>query len=378
MRNWVRSSLTAGSLALAMFLLCILQSIIDGTSSKIDDTRSDRLFVMSAVSLYVNLPLSYLSKIGDVEGVKEVTRWQWFGGYYQDPSNFFAQFAVDEEAMLDMYPEVEIVEGSREGFLGNRTGCLVGKSLCDRFGWKLGDRIPLIGALHPHPDGPDTPWEFEIEAIYVPKVTNFDPANLFFQWDYFEKTYEAVAGDALGVGVFAAQLEPGADRAQVIRTIDGMFENGPQRVQATTESEFQSQFVSMYGNVPRFLTVIGGGVLLAILLACLNTMLMAANEQVRDVGILKALGFSGAHITTMLAVQAAVICLVGGGAGLALAKAIEEGFALTMASFFPGLEISREVLMLGGGATVLIALVAGLLPAWTSNRLSTSSALARR
>ena len=257
MRNWVRSSLTACSLALAMFLLCILQSVIDGTSSKIADTRSDRLFVASAVSLYVDLPLSYRSKIEQVEGVKEVTRWQWFGGYYQDPSNFFAQFAVDEEPMLSMYPEVDIVEGSREAFLGNRIGCLVGKTLCDRFGWELGERIPLIGALHPHPDGPDTPWEFEIEAIYVPEVTNFDPANLFFHWDYFEKTYELLAGGSLGVGVFAVQLEPGAERAQVIRTVEEMFENGPQRVQATTESEFQSQFVSMYGNVPRFLTFIG-------------------------------------------------------------------------------------------------------------------------
>jgi len=378
MRNWVRSSLTACSLALAMFLLCILQSVIDGTSSKIADTRSDRLFVASAVSLYVDLPLSYRSKIEQVEGVKEVTRWQWFGGYYQDPSNFFAQFAVDEEPMLSMYPEVDIVEGSREAFLGNRIGCLVGKTLCDRFGWELGERIPLIGALHPHPDGPDTPWEFEIEAIYVPEVTNFDPANLFFHWDYFEKTYELLAGGSLGVGVFAVQLEPGAERAQVIRTVEEMFENGPQRVQATTESEFQSQFVSMYGNVPRFLTFIGGGVLLSILLACLNTMLMAANEQVRDVGILKARGFSSTHITTMLAVQAGVICLVGGGAGLALAKLVENGFALTMASFFPGLKISPGVLMLGGGATLVIAVIAGFLPAWSSNRLSTSGALARR
>ena len=178
--------------------------------------------------------------------------------------------------------------------------------------------------------------------------------------------------------MFVLQLEPGADRAQVIRSIDGLFENGPQRVQTTTESEFQSQFVSMYGNIPRFLTFIGGGVLLSILLACINTMLMAANEQVRDVGILKALGFSGGHITTMLAVQAAVICLIGGGAGLAFAKLIERGFALSMASFFPGLEISQGVLMLGGGVTLLIAFIAGFLPAWTSNRLSTSSALARR
>src|SRR5262245_33543493 len=147
------------------------------------------MVVQSAASLFVGLPPSYQAKIATVPGVERTCKWQWFGAYYQDERNQFSQFAVDPAELFDLFPtEMELVQGSREALAQNRIGCVIGDGLAARFGWEVGDRIPLIGMIFPHPDGAYVPWEFEVEAIYRPLVRNFSAHGMFFQWDYFEQT----------------------------------------------------------------------------------------------------------------------------------------------------------------------------------------------
>ncbi|MEW6072708.1 MAG: ABC transporter permease [Planctomycetota bacterium] len=368
LKHPLRSLLTVGSLVVALFLLCLLRSLVTALNAGVEAANAQRLIVQSAVSLFVDLPTSYQTKIEAVDGVASVAKWQWFGGYYQDPGNFFAQFAVDGAELFDMYPELEIVEGSQEGFLARRTSCVIGEGLVRDFGWKVGETIPIIGALFPGPGG--EAWQFDVAAVYRPTRPNLDPRTLFFHWDYFAQTEREITGEEPKVGVFVTRLAPGADATAVMATVDSLFANGPQRVQTTTEAEFNRQFVSMVGNLPRFIGAIGGGVLLAILLACVNTMLMAGREQTHDVGILKALGFTNASVLRLLLVQSFVLCGVGGGLGILLAISSAAGIAATMGQYFPGYEVRTATILLAAAVTIGIGFLAGIFPAWQAGRRS--------
>lgn len=376
LRHPLRTLLTMGSLVVAFFLMCTLRSLVTTLEAGANAAASDRLWVQSAVSLFVEMPLSYPSRIAQIDGVEKVCKWQWFGGYYQDESNFFAQFAVDPIELLECYPEVVFVEGDSESFLGRRDTCLVGEGLASQFDWKVGDRIPIIGALFPHPDGADKAWEFEIAGIYTPTTRNVDDRTLFFHWELFEETMEQSETGLSGVGAMVLRTAQGADQTRIMREVDALYENGPQRVQTTTEAEFQAQFISMFGNVPFFVSAIGGGVFAAILLACINTMLMAAREQRRDIGILKALGFKDGSVATVLLAQSMTLCSLGGLAGIALALVTEDPIGAAMGAFFPGYQIEMDTLITAVVLVLIVGLAAGLAPAWTARKAKVIDTLA--
>ena len=373
LRHPVRSLLTLGSLTVALFLLCFLRSLVTTLEAGVESANRQRLWVQSAVSLFVDLPLSYQTKIQAVPGVQRTCKWQWFGGYYQDESNFFAQFAVEPEELLDIWPEVEIVEGTAESFLADRRACIVGRGLAKDFGWQVGDTVPIIGVLFRKPDG--SAWEFEVAGIYEPSQPTIDDRILFFHWDMFEKTMEDATGESPNVGVFVLEVAPAANVTEVMAAVDVLFENGPQRVQTTTEAEFNRQFVSMVGNVPRLVSFIGGGVLLAIILACVNTMLMQAREQLREIGVMKALGFTDGATGTMLMLQSLLLVGTGGGLGIALAIGTERPIGAVLGRYFPGYEIELPTLLGAIAVTVVLGLFAGAVPARLAASLKTVEAM---
>ncbi len=374
-RHPIRSVLTVGSLTVAIFLLCLLRSLVTTLEAGVDAADSRRLWVMSSVSLFADLPLNYQRKIEQVEGVANTCKWQWFGGYYQDRSNWFAQFACDEKRLLEMWPELEIIEGNADDFLRNKTACVIGEGLARQFGWKVGDRVPLIGALFPRSDY--SVWEFDIAAIYRPKKATLDEQTMFFHWDYFAETQRASEGRDPNVGVYALEMHDPAAASSIMATIDSMFENGPMRVRTTTEAEFTRQFVEMVGNVPRLVAWIGTGVLLAILLAVINTMLMAGREQIREIGILKALGFTDGTSARVLLGQSLFLCGIGGGLGIGVAKLTEGFIARSIARMFPGYHVVGSTVALAAVVTIILGVLAGLVPAWNASRLRPVEALRR-
>jgi len=374
-RHPVRSALTVGSLAVAIFLLCLLRSLVTTLEAGVEAADSKRLWVMSAVSLFADLPLNYQRKIERVDGVANTCKWQWFGGYYKERSNFFAQFACDERRLLEMWPELEIVDGSAEEFLRERRACLVGVDLAERFGWKVGDRIPIIGALFPRSDG--EAWQFDVAAIYRPERATIDGQTMFFHWDYFAETLRAAEGREPDVGVVVLEMRDPARASSIMARVDAMFENGPMRTRTTTEAEFSRQFVEMVGNVPRLVTWIGTGVFLAILLAVVNTMLMAGREQTREIGILKALGFTDGTAARLLLGESLFLCGVGGGLGLALARVTEGPVSRLLGTMFPGYHVVAATYLVAVAVTVGLALLGALIPAWNASRLQTVDALRR-
>ncbi|HVS08412.1 MAG TPA: FtsX-like permease family protein, partial [Planctomycetota bacterium] len=364
--------LTAASLGVAVLLLCSLRTLLTSMRAPIQHANNQRLLVMSAVSLFVDLPLSYQERLDQLPGVTETVKWQWFGGYYQERSNWFAQFAVDPERMFDVYPECQLEPEAKARFFARRNACIVGDALARKYEWEVGDTIPIIGDLFPHPDG--DAWQFELVGIYHSEVPTFDNSTFLFHWDYFEETQRA-AGRTPGVGVFSLKLAPGADAERVMADAEQLFENGPMRIKCDTEAEFQRQFISMVGNLPFFIGSIGTGVLLAILLACVNTMLMAAREQTTEIGIAKALGFSDAHAFALLLGQALALCGLGGALGLAAAAALEGLMADSLATMFPGFRILPETYALGAAVALGLGLIAGIVPAWQASRLRCVEAL---
>lgn len=359
----LRSFLTLASVAVAVFLLCVLRAAVGGLTATVERASTNRLWVQSAVSLFVDLPLGYQSKIAAVPGIERVCRWQWFGGVYLEPSNFFAQFGCDAATLLPSYPEMTIVGGSYEAFAANRTGCVIGKDLASQFGWSLGSKIPLEGTIFPKLDG--SAWEFTVEAIYAVDTPSLDQKTLFFHFDYLRESLEqgAAAGPE-GVGVYLVALADGAESTRVMADIDTLFENGPQRVQTTTEAEFQRQFVTMLGNVPRLLGVIGGAVLFAIFFAVLNTMLLAGRERTRDAGVMKALGFGDRTMLILLVLESVLVCGAGGLLGAGGAWLIEGALQRATAGYMPGLTISGQVVLLGLSLALGVGVLAGLLPGW--------------
>jgi putative ABC transport system permease protein len=374
LKHPVRSLLTVLSLAIAIFLLCALRTLVVALDAGVRSAASNRIVVQSSVSLFVYLPESYEAKIRQVEGVDEIVRWNWFGGYYQEPQNFFAQFATDADRLIDVYPEIEVVAGSREAFEAERTACIVGHATAEKYGFELGDTIPIVGTIFPRTDG--EPWAFKLVGIYRSSKETVDQNTLFFHAEYLEQALEngATQGPA-GVGIYVVRLTPGADRNAVMSAIDALFAGGPQRVQTTTEAEFQAQFVSMVGNVPLFISSIGTAVTFAIVLAVLNTMLMAAREQTRDVGVLKALGFSDGAVFGLLLLQSLCLCALGGALGVLLALGSEGGLRSMLSTMFPNYDVTQRTLLLAALLTLVIGLVAGVAPAWRARRLNAIEAL---
>lgn len=370
----IRSLLTVGSVFVAIFLLCLLRTLVTTLNAGVEAASSVRLIAQSAVSLFVELPVSYQDKIARVPGVESTVKWQWFGGYFQDPSNFFAQFAIDQEPMFDAYPEMKLPEDQRQRFFSTRNACIVGEQLAAQFDWQVGQKIPLIGALFPHPSGAEVAWEFELAGIYRSETAALDNRTMFFRWDYFKETCEA-GGQTPDVGVIVIKVAPNSNVEQIMSDVDALFENGPQRVRTTTEAEFQRQFVTMIGNVPMLVTWIGGGVLIAILLACINSMLMAARQQVHDVGILKALGFTDGAAFTVMISQALLLCGLGGALGIGFAVLVEPAVMVALGTFFPGFSIQPATIAIAASITLALGVVSGIVPAWQSARLRCVEAL---
>ncbi len=385
--HWIRSGLTIFAMGLAFFLLCFLISLLTSLNSAVTQSSSARLFMQSSVSLYVDLPRGYEAQIRGVDGVDDVTPFQWFGGYYQAPENFFAQFGVKPDSFFPMYErEMAIVEGpggatgaaagpaALEALRADRRGCLIGVDLGRKYGWKVGDTVPIMGTIFQLQDG--AAWDFNVVGLYEPLKSNVDGMTMWFRQDYLLESLDAgLATGPDGCGAYAINLEAGADSAKVIAAVDGLFTNGPQRTTTTTEGAFQAGFVSMMGNVPMFVSMIGGAIVVAVFFAVINALLLAGRQRVAETGILKALGFSDGAIARSMLGEAALLTALGVALGVGLTKGMEAGIRGSLGTMIPNFAVADQTLLLGVGSLLVVGAVSGLAPALLLARLRPTQAL---
>jgi putative ABC transport system permease protein len=367
LRKKVRTTLTIGSFTVALFLYGLLVTIRGAFSGGADVAGVDRLTVINKTSLIMPLPFSYRDRILRVPGVSGVTYATWFGGVYQDERNFFPQFGVDKDTWFDVYAEYVLPKDQREAFLRDRQACLVGKSLAKRFGFKVGDRLPLRGTIWPGA------WEFNIAGIYEGNRPEVDTTGLLFRFDYLEERRQFGKGT---VGWYVVRLANPDDAVKVTRTIDEGFANSPFETLTQTEKAFATAFAKQMGNIEFLVMTIGSVVFFTLLLVTGNTMAIAVRERTGELAVLKTVGFSGPGVLALILAEAVLIAGQGGLIGLGLAKLFTLGGDPTrglLGTFY----LSWGSLGLGFMLALGVGAVAGILPAVAAMRLRVADALRR-
>jgi putative ABC transport system permease protein len=365
LRRKVRTGLTMGSFAVALFLFGILAVVRGAFQQGVDVAGADRLVVVNKVSIIQPLPLSYRNRLARIPEVKQVTFANWFGGVYQDERNFFPQFAIDHETYQQLFPEFVIPDDQWQAFLADREGCIVGEALAERFQWRVGDRIPLKGTFFPGM------WEFNIRGIYRGSRPQDDTTQFWFRWDYMDERRSFQKGF---VGWYTVRIADPDDAVRVIKAIDEGFANSPWETKTDTEREFAASWVKQMGNIELLLLSIGGVVFFTLLLVTGNTMAIAVRERIRELAVLKAVGFSDGFVLVLILTETMVVATVGGGAGLALAKLFTLRGDPT-SGLLPFFYLPLNVIALGLALSMAVGLMAGILPALSAMRLRVVDAL---
>jgi putative ABC transport system permease protein len=366
-RKKVRTTLTIGSFAVALFLFGLLVAIRGAFNQGVEVAGADRLVVINKVSIIQPLPIAYRDKIAQVPGVKAVTYASWFGGIYQDEKNFFPQMAIDPETWRAMYPEFKVPDDEWEAFLKDLRGCIAGAATAKRFGWKIGDRIPIKGSYLPGI------WEFDLKGIYTGARPDDDTTQFWFQRKYLEENGpQWYKGD---VGWYVVRVANPDDAGKVIGAIDGRFANSPWETKTETEKAFAASFAKQMGNIEFLVLTIGSVVFFTLLLVTGNTMAIAVRERVGELAVLKTVGFGDTLVLRLVLAEALVVALIGGALGIVAAKAASPGLSGTL----PGMVVYLPGASLGVGLALalLIGLLAGALPAVSAMRLNVVDALRR-
>jgi len=367
-RKKLRTALTAGSFLVALFLFGVLAGISSGFSDDVNLFDAYRLVVIGRTGLMQLLPLSYYDRIKRIPGVADAAYSTWFGGVYQDPKNFFAQFAVDPEAWHAMYPEFVVDPPEWRDFVADRQGVVVGRKLAQRFGWKVGDHVPLKA---PGYLGGGS-WDFNVRGIMRGTRPQDDEGQFWLQAKYlYEKAPRYWQGL---VGWYVVRIKSPEEAVRVGRAIDGEFANSASETRTQTESAFAASFVKQMGNIKFLMLSIGSVVFFTLLLVTGNTMAIAVRERTGELAVLKAVGFSDRFVLGLVLAESLLIATVGGGIGLWLARgAVAQDLAHGLILMY----LSPAALAAGVGLTLATGLLAGLLPAVGAMRLSVVDALRR-
>jgi putative ABC transport system permease protein len=371
-RRKLRTALTFLSIVVAFILYGYLAAIARAMDQGVSLAGADRLFVRHRVSITQPLPESYQRRILSIPGVQAAAHASWFGGIYQDPRNFFAQMAIVPEEYLDLYPEFLLPEDQRLTFIRTRTGAVAGRRLARKYGWQIGDRIPLQATVWVRNNG-DTTWEFDLVGIYDGAEEGTDTTNFFFHYDYLDE------GRAFGhglVGWFMVRVQDPERAATAARLIDAEFANSPQETKSETEGAFLRGWAQQIGDITTIMSAILGAVFFTILLVTGNTMAQSVRERSEELGVLKAMGFNNLLTLFLVLGESCLLALLGGATGLAIAWFLissgdPTGGALPT-FFFP-----RQNLLWGILIALALGLAAGWLPARQAMRLRIAEALRR-
>jgi putative ABC transport system permease protein len=369
-RRKFRTTFTLLSIFIAFLLFGILMTIRNSFNMGVEIAGLDRLVLINKVSLIMPLPFSYQAQLQAVPGVELVTHNTWFNGIYQDPANFFANIAVDPEPFMKVYPEYKVPPEQVKTWLGDRQGVIVGKDLAERFGWKLGDRVPLKGTIYPPKQG-DT-WEFNIDGIYD-AADGIDKTQFFFRYDYLDENRTFGQGE---VGWYVVKIADGNRALEMSRTFDSMFENSSAETKTTTEKGFVESFAKQVGDIGAIMVAISSTVLFMFGLVAASTMAQSVRERTSELAVLKTLGFSGAAILVLVLAESLFITFLGGGLGLALAWLIVQQGDPTGGMLAVFVLPPRD-LVLGIALMIAMGLLAGVLPATAAMQLKITDALRR-
>ena len=369
-RKKVRLLLTIGSFAVALFLFAFLSVVNDAFQRGADVAGADRLVIINRTSIINPIPLSYRDKILRIPGVKAITHNNWFGAIYKDEKNFFPQFVIDPDNQRQVFPELIVPDDQWNAFLQDRQGAIVGARTAERFGWKIGERIPLMATIWGGGN-----WEFNIDGIYHGKRPQDDETQFWFQWDYFqEHVPDRVKGQ---VGWYVLRLNTPDDAVRVSKAIDAEFANSPYETKTETESAFAANWVKQFGNIKFLIVSIGTVVFFTLLLVTGNTMAISVRERTPELAVFKAIGFSDRAVLFFVLAESLIIALIGGVLGLLFSVAAVPVLAKGLNGLLPALVLLPSVLVIGVVLAIFVGIISGLLPGLNAMHMRVVDALRR-
>ena len=356
LRNKRRLLLTAGSVAISLFLFVTLQvALREMTIPPEDISASLRIAVRNKISLANTLPARQLATISRMPGVAAVTPFSFFGGKFKDDESLgFAQFGVDPEKFLQLFGEAKIPPDQLEEWKRTRNSCIVGKDTAKRYGLKVGDRITLVGTIFP------VDLQLKIAGVYEGTI---DDTNMWFHHKYLDEAMNNWGR----VGMWWLRAENAEVVPDLLRRINAAFANTSAEVRAETERAFQMSFVSMWGNISLLINSICTVVVFTLALVTASTMSMAIRERFRELAILKALGFRRRELVACILAESFGLALAGAIAGVGGAAIL---FSSGKFSFFPVFELTPRIAGLGLLIGAALGVISTLAPAWSASRMS--------
>ena len=358
-RSKTRTLLTLLSVVAAFLLFGMLDSVRVAFNSGGSVDGANRLIVASRLSITQSLPVRLQAEIEAIPGVQQVTYAMWFGGIYQDQRNFFPNFSVAPN-FFDVYGEYEVPPDQLQAFRDTRAGAAVGESLAKKFGWKIGDTIPLQATIFPR--GGSNDWPLELKAIFrVKDRSNVGAENqLMMNWAYFDESNDYIKNQ---VSWFTVQLANADQASRVAQAIDALSANSDRETKSQTESAFQQAFAKQFADIGLIVTAIMGAVFFTLLLLTGNTMAQAVRERIPELATLKTLGFSDATVLVLVMVESVLLVVIGGLVGLGLASAIMPGVSAASGGVIALPTVPAQTWLIGLALMIGIGIVVGVLPA---------------
>ncbi len=374
-RRKARTIFTLFSLTAAFLLLGTLQAAHALFSGGSLNLSAPILVVQARVSFTTPLPMRLLPQLEAVPGVASVSHSQFFGGVYKDPKNFFPQFAVNPERWRKTFLECHLSDEQYQAWTTSRTAVIAGKQLAARFGWKIGDRIPLTSQIFPLKDG-SRAWTFDLAGIFddASPGSCVRQGNLYIRYDYFDEARQFGQGTG---GIFVLRLSDPNLAERVSHQVDGLFENSPDETKTQTEKDFTLNFVRQLGNLNLIITWITLAVFFSILLVSGNTMSQAVRERIPELAVLKTIGFTDAGVLALVLAESLLLCVLGGLTGMLLSVGVLKVIS-KLPTGIPPISADGSVWLFAAASMIGLALLVGILPAFRAKNLSIIEALAVR
>ncbi len=371
-RRKPRTILTMLSVTVAFLLYALLTAVQAAFGAGVKIAGADRLVTTGRYSITEILPYSHWQQVKTLPGVDNVTVANWFGGIYQDERNFFPQFAVDGESYLDIYPEIVLPAEQRKAFLETRTGVLVSTTLAKRFGWKLGDKVPIQSTIWPLKGGSNL-WTFDLVGIFDTAKpedrSQFD--MMLLRQEYFDEARQWANGT---IGWMVVRVKDPGQAPKIAKDVDALFKNSPHETRTETEKAFNQSFVKQLGDIGMIISSILGAVFFTLLLLTGNTMMQSVRDRVPELAVLKTIGFRDHTVLLLVLAESAFLCVGSALVGVLLAMLLLPGFASHIPGF-TGLTLTAGAFGVALGIALLLTLVVGIIPAMRAMRLDIVNAL---
>lgn len=372
-RKRARTCLTALSIVVAFSLFGIMNGVTAGLDDAIEGlTEETRLMTQSRINIVEPLPLAFLSRIESIDGVDYVVPYGYFGGYYQEPRNQINAGAVYIDKMFELYPEFVVPEDQLETMMRTRTGAIVGRDLAERFGWKIGDRIPLASTIFTQRDGSST-WELDVVGIFDSRDEGVPADDVYMHYDYFDESRSFGAGS---VAVYMTKIDDVGRSVAIAEEIDALFANSPNETLTQNERDWVRAQIAQIGDISFFVNAIVGAVLFTLLFLTGNTMMQSVRERIPELAVLKTYGYRDAAVSALVFAEALILCAGAALLGLGIAAVAFPGVFAAMGVL--AMPLPASVVAIGLGVAALLAVASALPPAWRAQRLSIVDALAAR